>query len=46
MYYTQILIAPLTPFFVSDGDIKRKFNKLIKYGFLNKNLQPFKLEPS
>jgi len=40
MYYAYLMIGAL-PFLTSDNTIKKRFNALAKYGFLDKNMKPF-----
>ena len=41
MYYTQLMFGAI-PFLTSQQTITNRFNAIKKYGFLDKNLQPFK----
>jgi hypothetical protein len=41
MYYTHLMIGVIIPFLTSDNTIKKRFNALAKYGFLDNNLKPF-----
>lgn len=40
MYYTYLTIGVL-PLLTSDSTMKKRFNALAKYGFLDQNLKPF-----
>ena len=41
MYYAHLMIGAI-PFLTSETTIKKRFDALAKYGFLDKDLQQFK----